>query len=95
MNPWQGLTPAAVPRKPRRRPIPAFNNPWGLSAVQCLVLGEFTKGMTNKEIGAALGRSPRTVELHLADCRRVMGGVRSVQMAVMWDRFQQDLGRAV
>jgi len=87
-NPWQGLNAAMARKAPKRR-VAAFDNPWSLSATQCFVLREFTKGMTAKEIAAALGKSPKTIEVHLANCRSAMGGVRGVQMAVMWDRFER------
>lgn len=75
-------------RKPGIR-FPEVPNPWGLSPAQCAVMTEYVKGLTAREIGALMGRSLKTIEVHLCACRALMGNVKRVQMAILWDRFEQ------
>ncbi|MGH8720905.1 MAG: response regulator transcription factor, partial [Burkholderiales bacterium] len=54
----------------------------GLTARQLQVLGEISRGLTDKEIARSLRLSPRTVEMHVAhalsalDCRSRAEAVR-------------------
>lgn len=69
--------------------LPEIPNPWGLSPAQCAVMSEYVKGLTAKEIGDVMGRSFKTIEVHLCSVRQLMGNVKRVQMAILWDRFEQ------
>lgn len=80
-----------VVKKGRKQGVrfPGVLNPWGLSPAQCAVMTEYVKGLTAREIGVLMGRSLKTIEVHLCACRALMGNVKRVQMAILWDRFEQ------
>lgn len=66
--------------------MPAIVNPWGMSGMQCAVMVLIVDGKTAKEIGAALGISYKTVEVHTARAKEKLGAASALQAAVMWDR---------
>lgn len=55
------LSAAGRPADPPRRPIPA-----GLTEREAEVLGLLARGLSNREMGARLGISPKTVGHHIA-----------------------------
>lgn len=96
-----GMFPKAAPRVAAPKPakalakrrgtadLPAVPNPWKLSPVQCEVLRQVVEGGTAKTIGASLGLSFKTVDVHFARLKEKME-VRSIlQAALLWDRQQR------
>jgi DNA-binding NarL/FixJ family response regulator len=81
-------TEAQRPKRVLPAPIilPHVANPWGLSAMQCEVLRRVVLGETAKEIGVALGRSHKTVEVHFERLKEKMGASSMLVAALMWDR---------
>jgi DNA-binding NarL/FixJ family response regulator len=65
----------------------AIENPWGLSGMQCKVIGFVVEGLTAKEIGTEMCISYKTVQTHMERVLEKMGTKRSVLAAVAWDRF--------
>jgi DNA-binding CsgD family transcriptional regulator len=53
-----------------------------LTPMQAAILRMLADDMTDKNIGAALGRSPRTIEKHLGALRRKLGARSRVGVAV-------------
>lgn len=66
--------------------LPGAVNPWDLTAMQCEVLRRVVLGETSKEIGAALGRSHKTVEVHFERIKEKTGARSMLVAALMWDR---------
>lgn len=74
----------------RRRPnadLPVVANEWGLTPVHCAVAALAAEGLENKEIGARLHISPKTVHVHMAEIRKRMGNVNRARVAVLWALF--------
>lgn len=59
----------------------------GLSAREQAVLGWLRQGLSNKQIGLALGISPRTVQKHLQRVYQHLG-VRTRAEAIVWTHVQ-------
>jgi DNA-binding NarL/FixJ family response regulator len=53
-----------------------------LSTMQRAVMVLVVKEKTDREIGLALGRSPRTIEKHMVELRRKLGARSRVGVAV-------------
>ena len=104
MNPFAALACPIVNRPgdatdeaPTKRELPpplvlrGVYTPWSLTPMQCEVLRRVVLGETAKEIGAALGRSHKTVEVHFQRIKKAMGARSILVAALMWDRhFRQD-----
>lgn len=78
------------PRAPRVMPspnhLPVVDNPWGLTPTQCEVMRRVVDGEKAKEIGDALCRSHKTVEVHFERAKEKMGARSILHAAVMWAR---------
>lgn len=87
--------PARAPRAargpmPERLDLPVIANPWGLSPVECEVMRQSVDLLNTKEIGAALGRSPKTIEIHRERMKEKMGAKNLIHAVLIWDRhFRQ------
>lgn len=66
--------------------LPCVTNPWGLTPMRCEVLRRVVLGESAKEIGAALGRSHKTVEVHFERTKERMKARNLLHAALMWDR---------
>ncbi|MDR6866094.1 DNA-binding CsgD family transcriptional regulator [Microbacterium resistens] len=71
---WEGATDAADPASPQGAPEPR------LSARQRQILELLLDGRKNREVGALLGISPRTVEVHISGLLRKLGVRNRVEL---------------
>lgn len=101
MNPFAEMSRPLVSRPgdaiemPPKRVLPAplmlphVDNPWKLTPVLCEVLRRVVAGESAKEIGASLGRSPKTIECHYTKIKKRMGAQSLLLAALEWDRFRR------
>jgi DNA-binding CsgD family transcriptional regulator len=69
----------------------ARDNPWGLTAHQCLVLRLYCANGCTKRTAGKLETSPKNVEHHLRMARTRMGLLGSdIRLYVRWDRWVRD-----
>lgn len=78
--------PAPKRELPAPLDLPYIPNQWGLTPMRCEVLRRVALGESAKEIGAALGRSHKTVEVHFERIKQKMGARSLLHAALMWDR---------
>jgi DNA-binding NarL/FixJ family response regulator len=74
------------------RGLPEVATPWGLTPHQVLIVRHLADGLSNEQIGKALGLNIKTVEVHVANLYERMQAVETalinrVRAAVLWDRF--------
>lgn len=80
------------PKKARKLyGLPSTPTPWGLTPHQVLVMGHLADGLTNDEIGRAVGLHAKTVEIHVKNAYDRMQphcpkAINRVRAALMWDR---------
>ena len=75
--------------RPSNVPLPAVDNPWGLSPSECAVMKALSSGLTIIQAGERLGIVGKTVELHLKNAKARMGQTSRVLAILEWDRFMR------
>lgn len=90
-RPGDAVEPEAPPKRELPPPLelPWVSNPWGLTPMQCEVMRRVILGEQSKEIGAALGRSHKTIEVHYERIKKKMGAPSLLVAALMWDRHSR------
>jgi DNA-binding CsgD family transcriptional regulator len=86
-----GDAPPPLPKPaPRPRPapnvLPVVENPWSLTPMECEVMRRVILLQTGKEIGAAMNRSPKTIEIHHERLKAKMKAKNLMHAALLWDR---------
>jgi DNA-binding CsgD family transcriptional regulator len=87
-RPGDAVEPLPAPKRLLPPPLflPQVETPWGLTPMECEVLRRVVLGEQSKEIGAALGRSHKTVDVHCERLKKKMGVRSLLQAALLWDR---------
>ncbi|MCA1661770.1 MAG: LuxR C-terminal-related transcriptional regulator [Novosphingobium sp.] len=75
---------AAGLRAQHQRELDARTRIERLSAREREVIGQMARGLTNKEIGRALGISPRTVEIHRTNALAKLSARHSTEAVRLW-----------
>lgn len=65
-------------------------DPWGLTPRQRDVMDALIQSGCNKRVARELGMEIKTVEGHMWQIKRAMGGADRVLAALKWDRFRRE-----
>lgn len=62
-----------------------------LTKKEITILNLFIQGLSDKQIGVAIGISANTVRVHLANIRRKTGKHKAVLLALWWSENQKEI----
>lgn len=91
MNAFADLTRVLAPRAtrppmPPRHVLPVVKTPWELSPMEYEVMRLTVELLSCKEIGEAMERSPKTIEVHRENAKRKMAARNLMHAVLLMDR---------
>jgi DNA-binding CsgD family transcriptional regulator len=90
-RPGDAMEPPRATRAPMppRHMLPAVETPWDLSPMEYEVMRLTLELLSCREIGEALGRSPKTIEVHRENAKRKMAAKNLMHAVLLMDRHSR------